>query len=58
MEMGDRFTGKTFVDITGNRQDTIQAGEHGKVLFRVNGASVSVWITQEAASLINSQFNQ
>lgn len=57
MELGDRFAGKTFVDITGNRQDTIQAGEHGKALFKVNGESVSVWITEEAAALVNSQSN-
>lgn len=55
MELGDRFAHKTFVDITGNRSDKITADEHGKADFRVNGASVSIWILEEAAGLIDQQ---
>lgn len=58
MEFGDRHAHKTFVDITGNRGDQITTDEHGKATFLVNGASVSIWIQQEAASLINHHLNQ
>ncbi|WP_315822214.1 alpha-amylase domain-containing protein [Paraflavitalea speifideaquila] len=52
MELGDQFANKTFIDITGNRQDQITADEYGRATFRVNGGSVSVWILQEATGLV------
>ncbi|MBO9561858.1 MAG: alpha-amylase [Niastella sp.] len=55
MELGDRFAGKTLVDVTGNRQEKITTDEHGKATFVVNGESVSIWILEEAANRIHQQ---
>ena len=44
MEVGSAFSGKTFVDALGNRQEEVIINEHGKGEFFCNGVSVSVWI--------------
>lgn len=44
MSIGEKFSGKTFVDCLGNRQDQIVIGSDGWGKFPVNGGSVSVWV--------------
>jgi len=55
MELGNRFAHKTFIDITGNRPEQLTADEYGKAQFLVNGESVSVWVLEEAANLIQQR---
>jgi alpha-amylase len=57
MELGDRFAHKTWIDITGNRPEKLTTDEHGKATFLVNGSSVSVWILEEAAGLIQQHLS-
>ncbi len=52
MNMGPAHANKIFVDCTGNRQDKIQTDENGQALFKANGESVSVWIREEAMSML------
>jgi alpha-amylase len=58
MELGDRFANKTLIDITGNRQEKCKTDAHGKASFLVNANSVSVWILEEAATLIHHHLNR
>jgi len=39
---------KTFVDVTGNRTDTITSNNDGWAEFPVNGGSYAVWVEQES----------
>lgn len=44
MEVGKKFAGRTFFEITETRQDTIEISDEGKAQFPVNAGSVSVWV--------------
>lgn len=44
MYVGKHFSGKTFYDCTGNRQDFVTINKDGWGEFKVNGGSNSVWI--------------
>ena len=44
METGTRYSGKTFYDLLGHRQETVHIDEHGFAEFHCNAGSVSVWI--------------
>jgi len=48
MEMGQRHSGKIFVDVTGSISGEITIGKDGWGVFRVNEESISVWISKEA----------
>ena len=43
MFVGEKLSGKTFVDITGNVSGEIKIAEDGTGDFTVNGNSYSVW---------------
>ncbi|WP_276484379.1 alpha-amylase [Paraflavitalea pollutisoli] len=58
MELGNRFAHKDFIDITGNRTEKLTTDEHGKAEFHVNAATVSVWILEEGAALIQQYLNK
>ncbi len=47
MCMGARFAGRTFIDRLGNCPGTVKLGEDGRGDFRVNGGSVSVWVSAD-----------
>ena len=47
MYVGGRFAGKSFHDLTGNRDGEIHIEEDGNGLFTVNAGSVSVWVLKE-----------
>lgn len=47
MEIGKLHAGKTFKDITGNKQDKIKVNEEGKGVFKVNAGSISVWVRED-----------
>lgn len=44
MYVGQKFIGKTFYDITGNRTDTVVINSSGWGEFKVNGGSYSIWV--------------
>ncbi|GIP52815.1 hypothetical protein J42TS3_18500 [Paenibacillus vini] len=44
MYVGTQHAGETWVDITGNRSDTVTINSSGNGDFKVNGGSVSVWV--------------
>ncbi len=44
MEIGAKFSGKTFIDALGNRPEEVTINENGKAEFFCNGGSVSVWV--------------
>ncbi|GAA4313703.1 alpha-amylase [Compostibacter hankyongensis] len=46
METGKHHAGKTFNDITGNRQDKVTADAEGRASFPVNAGSIAVWIPE------------
>ncbi|TQV74040.1 alpha-amylase [Aliikangiella marina] len=41
---------KTFIDITGNRSDTVTSNQDGWANFPVNGGSYSVWVEQTGST--------
>ena len=43
MFVGEKLSGKTFVDVTGNISGEIKIAEDGNGKFTVNGNSYSVW---------------
>lgn len=49
MTAGNRLAGRTMVDCTGHVPGTVQVGTDGRAVFRVQGGSISVWVTKEAA---------
>ncbi|MEI9946984.1 MAG: alpha-amylase [Chitinophagaceae bacterium] len=51
MEVGKRHSGKTFVDVCGNRQEKVMIDENGWAEFFVNERSASVWIQEEATKI-------
>ncbi|MBC7903256.1 MAG: alpha-amylase [Gemmatimonadaceae bacterium] len=53
MEIGNRHANKTFIDITGGREEKVIIDENGFATFFVNDASVSVWIEESKATVIN-----
>ncbi len=46
MYVGKKFAGRNFVDLTGNRQDSVTPGDDGQAEFPCNDGSVSVWVPQ------------
>jgi len=42
---------KTFIDVTGNRNDSVISNNDGWAEFPVNGGSYSVWVEQQSSSL-------
>jgi len=46
METGGRHAGKTFMELTGSRQDKVVIREDGKAVFPVNAGSVAVWVPE------------
>ncbi len=44
MNVGVKFKGATFYDLTGNRKETVTIGDDGSAEFRCNDGSVSVWV--------------
>lgn len=46
MYMGKQFSGKTFYDYLGNRQEKVIIDENGNGNFFVNSGSVSVWVLE------------
>lgn len=52
MEVGKRHAGKTFVDISGGRQEKVKIDNHGWGKFFVNDASASIWVREEALKYI------
>ena len=44
MEIGQRYAGKTFVDLLGNRQGEEKIADNGHASFHCNAGSVSVWV--------------
>ena len=49
MTAGNRLAGRTMVDCTGHVPGTVQVGTDGRAVFRVQGGSISVWVTEEAS---------
>lgn len=47
MYVGTQHKGKAFVDITGNRTDTVTINADGWGEFKVNGGSTSVWVKKD-----------
>jgi alpha-amylase len=47
MEIGQRYAGKTFVDLLGKNDGEVQIDENGWGTFLVSPASVSVWIEKK-----------
>ncbi len=47
MYIGQQHAGKTFIDITGNRQEEPVINENGEGDFHCNGKSVSVWVSKQ-----------
>ena len=45
MFVGEKLSGKTFVDVTGNFSGEIKIDEDGNGDFTVNGNSYSIWCT-------------
>ena len=52
MEIGKRFAGQCFYDVTGKCTDPIQIQEDGFGEFYVDGGTVSVWVCKEAYEMI------
>jgi alpha-amylase len=48
MEVGEKHSNKSFVDICGNRKEKVKIDKNGHGEFFVNDESVSVWINEEA----------
>lgn len=48
MYLGLRLAGRRMADAMGRRSETVTVGDDGWGTFRVDGGSVSVWITEEA----------
>lgn len=46
MEVGREFTGQTFIDALGNRQEEVIINDQGTGVFHCNGGSVAVWIAR------------
>ena len=44
MELGEKFVGKTFIDVLGKRNEEVVINEHGYGEFFCNAGSVSVWV--------------
>lgn len=44
MEIGQRHSGKTFIDILGNRPEEVHIDENGWGNFHVKSRSISVWV--------------
>lgn len=53
MEIGNKHSGKKFVDICGNRKEKIIIDKNGCGEFFVNDESISVWINEEAVKFFN-----
>lgn len=47
MSLGELNGGKTYIDLTGNRQEEVTLDAEGVGCFYTNGRSVSVWIQKE-----------
>ncbi|VFS59535.1 Glucan 1,4-alpha-maltohexaosidase precursor [Leminorella grimontii] len=44
--MGEHFSGKSWYDLLGHRQEKVICDGEGKGVFTCNGASVSVWVAE------------
>ena len=55
MYLGERFAGKKMTDAMNGVEDKVVIGEDGFGEFRVNGGSVSVWVTEEAGTLLYTE---
>lgn len=47
MEMGNRYSGKTFIDMLGKNNTEVKISEEGWGEFHCNAGSVSVWIEKQ-----------
>lgn len=50
MMLGQQHRLKTFKDLLGNRNETVELNEQGEGTFFVNGGKVSVWVSEEYMS--------
>ena len=48
--LGENYGNKIWRDFLGNRQESLITDETGAALFTCNGASVSIWVIEEAAT--------
>lgn len=52
MEVGKRFAGRIFVDITGNRHEKVKINKDGWGEFFVSDRSASVWVLKTSIALL------
>lgn len=55
MYLGNRMAGKCMVDAMEGITEQVQVGVDGWAEFRVNGGSVSVWVTEQAWELLYTE---
>lgn len=46
MEVGKKFAGRTFYEITESRNDKVEINDEGKASFPVNAGSAAVWVPE------------
>ncbi len=55
MQAGERFAGQKFYDVLGHFSEPVVLDEKGSGSFRVDGGSVSVWVTEEMYRRIRTE---
>lgn len=55
MQMGTKFSGMEFMDVTGKCKESIVIDETGWGEFRVEGGSVSTWVTRGAYEYLETE---
>ena len=53
MEIGKKYAGRIFVDITGGRLEKVKINKDGWGEFFVADKSVSIWIAKTALALLH-----